>query len=74
MPLLGGLRHRAGEVSAALRHLVPRSGDRIAMAAAVPVAMAAASVEVAVASMAAAMEVADTVKKKHLIRPPQSKQ
>ena len=44
------------------------------MAAAVPVAMAAASVEVAVASMAAAMEVVDTVKKKHLMRPPQSKQ
>ena len=32
------------------------------------------SVEVAVASMAAAMEVVDTVKKKHLMRPPQSKQ
>ena len=49
------------------------------MAAACVVAAAACvvaeetSVEVAVAFMAGAMEVADTVKKQHLIKPPQSK-
>jgi hypothetical protein len=42
-------------------------------AAAASVEAGEVSVEVAVASMAAVMEVAGTVKKKHLIKPPQSK-